>query len=490
PTIELLQRATSSGSTGSVPEPNWANDVWFTIAIGGIRLFAALAAAGFGITVAYLGTVGRNLFRTVFLIPALLLGPLSFGFSGVLLAGVFNVLQSGHQIFTLVGEALLSFTMLVLIALWLFPATRSGVNAQNPQARTRIVLLIFLQLAAFASGLQAFALPSTINFLAGMVGPQSFSVHINTLTVSAFDEYGSARIGAILLFLVGVLGVAAGILLVATNFRLDFHRFGAVKTSVGSWLAIVFGVFVFAILLVIVAIFFTGFFSYASKFAQGFSADIGGATGFGPLISAVGNLAIPVLGWLIISLFVTYLAAFGIGALRPFGRYSEWLLLPFFPYLFLSVVTLLPIFLHRISQLHLFSNPVALLYPLLVPVLQLVFLTFFFKGQVYRRSGETPRPSFGLAVLLPSIPVALTFGIASALIAMRDSCWYLSTFTNAKTPVTLFYEGWETNSVYSLCYYPLAVSIAALVFLFPVFALLQIFVVDRLRIRVGRDLRV
>ena len=140
--------------------------------------------------------------------------------------------------------------------------------------------------------------------------------------------------------------------------------------------------------------------------------------------------------------------------------------------------------LDALINLKLFGTQVALTYPLLIFVPQLIFLTLFFKGQVYSRAQANPRPAFPRAILLPSIPVALTFAAVSGLLSVRDSYWYAVSTTQA--PPGLYFRGFENDSLYSLCYYPLAVSIGSLVVLFPIMALLQIFVVDRLRIQVGR----
>jgi hypothetical protein len=481
PTLRLFQIATT---IGNLPLPNSGVDAAFTATIAVIRMGASLLAALFGISVAFLGPVGRNFFRTVFSIPVLLFAPFSFGFSFMLLGQGLGMPQ--HEILTLLAEALLSFSAFVLVALWLFPAARGSATENKSKVSARLVLVVFLALAAFASGLQGFAVSSTVNFLARVGGAQSLAVRaMNHLTLQ-LDERATAQIGVILLVLLALLSVTASILLVATNFRLDLHRFVSGRKPAGWWVSLVLGFGVFVVVAAAVAMFFTGFGVYSYK-----SASLGlipqsdtGPNGFGPLISSLGNMVLPVLAWLCVSSIVTYLAAFGIGALRPLGRYSEWLLLPFFPYLFVSVVTLSPVFLDTLTKLKLFGTPVALIYPLLIFVPQLIFLTLFFKGQVYTRALANPRPAFARAVLLPSIPVALTFAVVSGLLSVRDSYWYVVSTTQA--PPGLYFQGFENDSLYSLCYYPLAVSIGSLVVLFPIMALLQIFVVDRLRIQVGR----
>jgi hypothetical protein len=462
--------------------PNFVSDAGFTAAIGVIRVVAALAAALFGISVAFLGPVGRNFFRTVFSVPVLLFAPVSFGFSFMLLG--FGSAQPQHEILTLLAEALLSFSTFVLVALWLFPATRGSAAENRTKVRTRLVLVVFLALAAFASGLQGFAVSSTVNSLAGVNAAQSLAVRTMNLS-DQLDERTRAQIDVILLVLLALLGLTASIVLVATNFRLDLHRIVSGTKSAGWWVSLVLGFWVFVVVAATTATFFIGFVVYSSKLASLglLPQSDSGPNGFGPLISSLGNMVLPVLAWLCFSTLITYLAAFGIGALRPLGRYSEWLLLPFFPYLFVSVVTLSPVFLETLINLKLFGTQVALTYPLLIFVPQLIFLTLFFKGQVYSRAQANPRPAFARAILLPSIPVALTFAAVSGLLTVRDSYWYVVSTTQA--PPGLYFRGFENDSLYSLCYYPLAVSIGSLVVLFPIMALLQIFVVDRLRIQGG-----
>jgi hypothetical protein len=480
PTLRLFQIASA---VGNLPWPNSGVDAGFTAAIAVIRMGASLLAALFGISVAFLGPVGRNFFRTVFSIPVLLFAPFSFGFSFMLLGQGLGMPQ--HEMLTLLAEALLSFSAFVLVALWLFPATRGSATENKSKVSARLVLVVFLALAAFASGLQGFAVSSTVNSTAGVNAVQSLAVRTMNLTYQ-FDERAMAQIGVMLLVLLALLGLTASIVLVATNFRLDLHRFVSGTKSAGWWVSLVLGLGVFVVVVATIATFFTGFVVYSSKLASlGLlpQSDTG-PNGFAPLISSLGNMVLPVLVWLCVSSLITYLAAFGIGALRPFGRYSEWLLLPFFPYLFVSVVTLSPVLLDALINLKLFGTQVALTYPLLIFVPQLIFLTLFFKGQVYSRAQANPRPAFPRAILLPSIPVALTFAAVSGLLSVRDSYWYAVSTTQA--PPGLYFRGFENDSLYSLCYYPLAVSIGSLVVLFPIMALLQIFVVDRLRIQVGR----
>ena len=52
------------------------------------------------------------------------------------------------------------------------------------------------------------------------------------------------------------------------------------------------------------------------------------------------TLVPPAMSIFLLQLPIAYLGALGIGALRPLGRWSEWLLLPFAPWLFITALPL------------------------------------------------------------------------------------------------------------------------------------------------------
>jgi hypothetical protein len=119
---------------------------------------------------------------------------------------------------------------------------------------------------------------------------------------------------------------------------------------------------------------------------------------------------------------VSGLAAFGIGALRPFGRRSEWLLLLFSPWLFTTVLPLSQAFFEARHQLGLLNTLPGNIQPFLINLPILFLLTLFYKGheQRYRKNLTEGRPhTLVFAVLLPSLPLVLFAGIALWIATMR-----------------------------------------------------------------------
>lgn len=103
----------------------------------------------------------------------------------------------------------------------------------------------------------------------------------------------------------------------------------------------------------------------------------------------------------LVSVGVAYAAALGIGALRPLGKGSEWLLLPFAPWLLAGSGTLAFSQWSLARDLDLIGTFAALIPPVLVSVPALVVLTLLCRGLAQRAT-----TGFARGVLLPSLPMA------------------------------------------------------------------------------------
>ncbi|MBV6450611.1 MAG: hypothetical protein MHPDNHAH_01337 [Anaerolineales bacterium] len=133
----------------------------------------------------------------------------------------------------------------------------------------------------------------------------------------------------------------------------------------------------------------------------------------------------PLLVILFVQLPVAYLGALAIGAVRPFGRWSEWLLLLFSPWLF---VTSMPFALQRMLDLgdaDALGTFSALLPSLLISVPMLVVLTIFFKGhepkwRQARAEGTSVIRAFFTKLFLPSLPLAGFLAALAILVATQD----------------------------------------------------------------------
>lgn len=132
------------------------------------------------------------------------------------------------------------------------------------------------------------------------------------------------------------------------------------------------------------------------------------------------NTWVPAIGGAVVSVGVAYLAALGIGGLRPLGRGSEWLLLVFAPWLFVGTGPLGVANWQNMRNMGLIDTFLALFPPLLVSVPALLVLTLLCKGLAER----TDKDFFG-GVFLPSLPMAGILAGAVALMNAQDLLWPL-----------------------------------------------------------------
>ncbi|HEX4811925.1 MAG TPA: sugar ABC transporter permease [Nonomuraea sp.] len=134
------------------------------------------------------------------------------------------------------------------------------------------------------------------------------------------------------------------------------------------------------------------------------------------------NTWVPAVAGALVSVGVAYLAALGIGGLRPLGRRSEWLLAVFAPWLFVGPGPLGVANWQNMRDLGLLNTFLGLFPPLLVSVPALFVLTLLCKGLAERGN----RDFFG-SVVLPSLPMAGILAGAVALVNAQSLYWPLLT---------------------------------------------------------------
>ncbi|TDE59310.1 sugar ABC transporter permease [Nonomuraea mesophila] len=130
------------------------------------------------------------------------------------------------------------------------------------------------------------------------------------------------------------------------------------------------------------------------------------------------NTWVPAVAGALVSVGVAYLAALGIGGLRPLGAMSEWLLLAFAPWLFAGPGVLAVANWQNVRSLGLMDTFAALVPPLLVSVPALLVLTLLCKGLAERAGGDF----FG-GVFLPSLPMAGILAGAVTLVNAQGLLW-------------------------------------------------------------------
>jgi MFS family permease len=133
--------------------------------------------------------------------------------------------------------------------------------------------------------------------------------------------------------------------------------------------------------------------------------------------SVLANTWLPPLVSTVVGVGVALLAGFGIGALRPLGRWSEVLLLPFAPWLFVGLGPLSLAGIDRVRAAGQLNTFAGLIPPTWLAIPALVIFAALFRGL----AANTPRAGPGL--VRPALPmVVLLFG-ATLLVRAQDLSW-------------------------------------------------------------------
>ncbi|MCF6471185.1 sugar ABC transporter permease [Nonomuraea sp. MG754425] len=338
-----------------------------------------------------------------------------------------------------------TFGVVCALALIAFlPALRGG--APGPAL---LVVGVLVALATVAVGLQTFAFGTVLT--GG--GPQRATETLASLQYGyAFRlaRFGlGASVAALTGVILGVLGVVATVVAVAARLRITVTpragRPGAPPDGAGvpqeaggaQWPGAgsgagrpgrrvsPAGVAVGVVALVIVA----GVALVLTwPWIDGVLASPAGPEG---ALGTQVNTWAPAVAGAVVSVGVAYLAALGIGGLRPLGRASDWLLLLFAPWLFVGPGPLSVANWQNIRNLDLIDSLPALVPPLLVSVPALLVLTLLCRGLAERAGGDF----FG-GVFLPSLPMAGILTGAVTLVNAHDLLWPMLVVQNPELVTT------------------------------------------------------
>ena len=152
-----------------------------------------------------------------------------------------------------------------------------------------------------------------------------------------------------------------------------------------------------------------------------------------PIVTSSGliNSFIQFIPVFILQLPISYLAALGIGGLRPLGKRSEWLLLLFGGGLFLTItpMSMAGFIINYFGKV--LNTPAGLTWSSqILNVPMLFILTLFFKGQHVawmdrKASGESTIRAAFKSLILPSIPLAVLLALLTSAVIFGDIVWPL-----------------------------------------------------------------
>ncbi|MFI5915608.1 hypothetical protein [Dactylosporangium sp. NPDC051541] len=286
-------------------------------------------------------------------------------------------------------------------------------------------------LTVLALALQEFTFPQIFQ---NVPADERHATPVLQMTQDAFVRFNfgvASAISSVLLVPLMLLGLAATALVIVTNLR--FQVTSTAKPG-KAWAWGPLG----ALLLIVLVVTLVGIWPWLGHIA-GDDDRIPGT---------FVNTWIPPLIATLIGVTVAGLAAFGISGLRPLGKYSELLLLPFGLFLFVGVG---PLVLREYAagqtagRLNTF---VALIPPSRVTIPALILLAMLFRGQALRREVllQEGRPASWWSVIWPGLPALGLAYFATWLVLAQDALWpYVS--SNGKQP-TGFYAVFRVLSEY------------------------------------------
>jgi hypothetical protein len=218
--------------------------------------------------------------------------------------------------------------------------------------------------------------------------------------------------------------------------------------------------------------------------------------GLFPTGRTLANTLLPLAGAVFLVIMpVTYLGALGIGALRPLGRRSELLLLPFSPWLLVGTGPLAIAFFQRVRVAGLLGTFPALVPPVALSVPILFILTLFFRGrfahwQTRRAEGNGDTSAFLQAVIAPSLPLALLLGLGAVFAGAGELLWPLLMSVRPDTfpvSVALAQIGGQAPGEPAVAGALVRLGLPLVLGFFVLFVLAQVLYLDRLRIAHWRE---
>ena len=366
-------------------------------------------------------------------------------------------------------------------------------------ARPLVVTWLVTVLATAAYALQSF----TLSYITTAGGPGRSTTTLALLQFQqsflnmAFNR--GAVISMVILLLVMLLGTITGIIIIASGVRLVTI---APKTPpvVGTNRVLAGGCLLPVLLgsLIIVGIgllptIWAGLASFKSN-SEVLAID-GGLLPSSPTFAAYNQLSelldsgtiqtntiVPALFAVLIYVPCAYTAALAIGGLRPLGRRSEWLLLPFMPWLFVGVTALGATAYQARANAGMLNSLLGLVTPIVCSVPILVILTLFFKGQEERR--QVSSSNFWRTMILPSLPLTGLLAAIALLCELHAFEWPLLVASSPEhDPVSVALANLASQDLAGIPVLTAAIVLFGLpvfTIFFVVLATFQIFYVDRL----------
>ena len=315
------------------------------------------------------------------------------------------------------------------IGITVYLAVLKGSNSNEDQRKpigAMVVTAIILVLGTVALSLQSGQAALLLTNGGALYSTATLSFFILNVAFGRMQMGLSAAMASPALLVVLLIGTGLGVLMVVTRFQIRLlpkEQEPVAMTKgirlTGIILTILVGLGLIFSLLPFIAKWVPLF-----KDPMGFFGSVNMISGQPAFWKTLLNTwSVPLAIVLVVQFPITILAAIGIGALRPLGKASEWLLLLFAPWMLISTILLIPGYTRMLFNLDLIDSYFGLIIPYLINIPLLFILTFFYRGQamVHTEKGDTPKIFRDLIV--PSLPLIVIGLVFSIMVIQQDTIW-------------------------------------------------------------------
>jgi hypothetical protein len=368
--------------------------------------------------------------------------------------------------------------LLVGVGTTVFLAVWQGRQRGRSTAPAALAVGAVTGLTVVAIALQTFALP--------MLLPSRHTTIMLGIYQHGFiflNRGTAAALATMLICMLAVLGIAATLVIILSRMRLTVSR--PEPTSAATGIQATAAVVTVVGLLGTVALTIVVMWPWLTSLTD---LTVAGSISTGRLLL---NTWVPPLLSTVVGVGLAALAGFGIGGLRPLGRWSELLLLPFAPWLFIHIGPLM-LAKEEAARTALEGEPGGFL--LLIPrvwlvVPALVLFTLLFRGLRETLSATAPdRPPYW-EMITRALPMLLLVGGATWLLQTQSLLWQNLTARGEHSSVLIYLitqvsVHFDTGQGHGLIL-PLPIIAVFAIGL----GLLQVRYLDRIAIQVGRPLQ-